>query len=1084
MHLVARDLHRLDAQDEAVDLGQAPGDIVCLSFSDSDLAAIAAAHAARHDAPSLRIANLAQLRHPYSVDLYLDKTVSGARVVLVRCLGGADYWRYGVDELAALCRTKNIALAIVPGDGRADERLDRASTLPADDLALIWRFFDEGGRENFDSLLGFVDQKLDRRMSRPDQDIKPLSQKAAGQVAAACRLAADEAPRALIVVYRSLYLAADIAPVVALADALAAQNFAVETYFVTSLKDPRVAPVLADAIETFAPDVVINTTAFSARDEAGGLLDRAGCAVVQASFATIAREAWHAAPRGFGAIDLAMNVVLPEVDGRLIAPPISFKAPSPDGMRMVHARHDDGIAAVVALAQGWASLRRKAHTTRRTALVLSDYPLKGGREGYAVGLDTPASVAVLAKTLRDSGYSVGALPVGRALIDALASSRVAIPLEDYRHWLAGMPQDFAQSIDDAWGTPEEDPACADGALRLRAILADNLLVAFQPERGTCGDRRTDYHDTALPPRHAFVAFYLWLREEWRADAIVHLGTHGTLEWLPGKSVALSRACAPQALIAGTPFIYPFIVNDPGEAAQARRRLAAVTVGHMTPPLGAVVFGEAEREIEALLDEYSSAAGLDPRRAALVADAIFARASEAGLAAESGIDAAMPREMALTKLDAWLCDIKDLRLGDGLHVFGHDAPGEIAGLLAALDGRFVEPGPAGAPSRARQDVLPTGRNLYGIDPRAVPTRTAHAIGQQTATAVLTRYVQDEGDWPRALMVDLWGSSTMRTGGEDFAQALALMGVRPLWDDSSARVAGFEVVPSAELGRARVDVTLRISGLFRDVFPGLIELFDQAANAVAARDEEDDINPLAAARRAKGALGARIFGAAPGAYGTGIADHIALDATITREELGEAWLDAQAHAFTMRATVHDRAALVERVRACDALVHVQDMAETDILAGAAYAEEEGGFVAAVEALDGHARAYHVDATRDGVAKVRTIAQEVARVARGKFAGGFWIAGLMRHGHRGGAEIAETVSNLAAFAITSGCVADATFDLAFASTLGDDAVRAFLEQENPAAARSIASDFASMRERGHWTCRRNSVAVLLADVTQAAA
>ncbi len=1078
MHLVARDLHRLDAQDDAIDLAQPRGDIVCLSFSDSDLAAISAAHAKRHDAPSLRLANLAQLKHPYSIDLYLEKTLAHARFVLVRCLGGADYWSYGLDEVTALCRAKAIPLAVLPGDACADARLDRASTLPSDDLLLLWRFLDEGGPDNIGNLLGWIEARLGHEVAWS----APVAVPVAGRVEEACRTGFRNAHHALIVVYRSLWLAADIAPAIALADALAHESFAVETLFVTSLKDPRVADIVAEISATFTPDVILNTTAFSARDGGGGILDHADCAVIQAPFATLPREAWDASPRGFGAIDLAMNVVLPEIDGRIIGPPISFKSPSNDGARASHAPHDDGIASVVALAKGWSRLRRAKPAERKLALILSDYPLKGGREGYAVGLDSLASIDAIVAALREAGYDIGDLPSGRALIASLSTADIAVTLDEYMRWRDALPPAFNDCIDAAWGAPHDDPSCVDGALHLRVVVVGNMLVGFQPDRGAGGDRRDSYHDAALPPRHAYVVFYLWLQQTWRADAIVHLGTHGTLEWLPGKSVALSSACAPLALTGGIPVIYPFIVNDPGEAAQARRRIGAVTVGHMTPPLDAVSIGNAECEIEALLDEYSAASGLDPRRAAIIADAIFSRATESGLAAESGITPTTSREESLQKLDAWLCDIKDLRLGDGLHVFGRDASGEINGLLAALDGRFVEPGPAGAPSRARQDVLPTGRNLFGIDPRAVPSRTAFTIGTRTADAVLTRFVQDEGDWPRALMIDLWGSSTMRTGGEDFAQALVLMGVRPVWDAASSRVGGFEITPHAELGRPRVDVTLRISGLFRDTFPALIDLFDQAVQAVGALDEGDDVNPLAAARRS-GDKTVRIFGAAPGSYGTGIANRISADPKIARCVLGETWFDSQAHGFSKRTSAADREGLASRVAAVDALVHTQDMAETDVLMGAAFAEEEGGFAAAKAALGQDARVYHVDATREDAAKVRTIAEEVARVARGKFGHGKWIAGLMRHGHRGAGEIAETVGNLAAFAITADCVADATFDLVFDGTLGDDVVRAFLERENPAAAASISHDLANMRDRGLWTCRRNSVAAQLDGVKVAA-
>jgi cobaltochelatase CobN len=1078
MHLLVRDQHRLDAQDEAVDLEQTPGDIVFLSFSDSDLGAMAAAHEAR-PARSLRLASLARLRHPFSVDLYIEKTVAQARFVVVRCLGGADYWRYGIEELAALCRAKNIALAVVPGDARADERLDRASTLPVEDLRLIWRFLDEGGIGNVGEFLRFIDARL----AGDGEWREPKTVPAAGRCAIACRANDSDAPRALIVLYRSLFLAGDIAPAIALADGLEQAGFAVEALFVTSLKDARVVETVAQTIDLFRSDVILNTTAFSAREGEGGtILDRADVPVIQASFATVSREAWEQSARGLGAIDLAMNVVMPEVDGRIIGPVISFKADQARDntrqfSRAMHRPHEDGIGAAIALAEGWTRLRRRSRDMRRLALVMSDYPQKGGREGYAVGLDSLASVSVIADALRDAGYAVDDVRQGRALIETMTRSDMRLPLADYRALFATLPQGFAHSVISAWGDAAEDPACVDGGFVLPAFEAGNLIVALQPDRGARHERQALYHDPAMPPRHAYVVFYLWLRARKCVDAMIHLGTHGTLEWLPGKSVALSRACAPATLVGGLPVVYPFIVNDPGEAAQARRRIAAVTIGHMTPPLRETAGGDAVVEIESLLDEYAQAAGLDPRRADLIADVILERAAASGLAMESGIDGATTRDNALVKLDAWLCGIKELRLGDGLHVLGHNAPGEIVNLLAALDGRFVPPGPAGAPSRARQDVLPTGRNLYGIDPRAVPTRTAQAIGARAAAAVVERFLQDEGDWPRALMIDLWGSSTMRTGGEDFAQALVLLGVRPVWDDASSRVSGFEIMSAAELGRPRVDVTLRISGLFRDVFPGLIALFDQAVEAVAALDEDDGTNPLATARRASPAgQGARIFGAAPGAYGAGLADGLAADRSISREKLGDLYLDAASHAFSARHSERDRDGFASRVKASEALVHTQDMAETDILAGHAFAEDEGGFAAAAAMLGVAPRLYHVDATRAETTNVRSLAEEVARVLRGKFGDSRWLEALMRHGHRGASEIAESIANMALFAVSAECVADASIDLAFDATLGDEAVRTFLERENPDACRAIRADFAMLRARGLWTSRRNSVTLIL--------
>jgi cobaltochelatase CobN len=1097
VHLLARQIGTLDETALAVDLEQTPAECVFLSFSDSDLAMVAAVYAAMPaEGPSLRLANLGDLKHPFSVDLYLEKVVAHARFVIVRLLGGADYWRYGVDELAAAARMRGFDLAIVPGDAGEDARLDAASSLCAADLSRVTRWFQEGGPENIRSLFGFVSTRVGR--SLPWRE--PISIPSAGRYEAGCRASGINAPRAMILLYRSVFLAADTAPIDALAEALAARGFAVESIFVTSLKDAAAAKVVASALERYHSDIVLNTTAFSARlDNGASVLDRADAPVLQVALATASREAWLASRRGLSAADLAMNVVLPEIDGRIITRAISFKEASPrsDALEFSCLRHKpeaSRIDYVADLASAWVRLRRKTPSERRLGLVLSDYPAKGGRVGYAVGLDTPGSVGTIARELRNAGYEIGPFPAGDVLMRALASDGAVteLSLASYRQHFATLPQAFTGPVDAAWGDPADDEDISEGAFRLRILCAGNLIMAVQPDRGRRDDRKAYYHDANLPPRHSYIAFYIWLREIARVDALIHLGTHGTLEWLPGKAVTLCEDCAPEAVLGPLPVIYPFIVNDPGEAAQAKRRIAAVTIGHMTPPLrDAGLHGEA-CDLEALLDEYAQAQELDPRRARKLADAIIVGARESGLAGESGLSDFDDVPAALTRLDAWICDLKEMRVGDGLHVFGQiDADaysdslaagnalatcgrGEIDGLLAALDGRFVLPGPAGAPSRGRLDVMPTGRNLYSIDPRAVPTRTSWEIGQQAARAFVARYMQEHGDYPRRIVLDLWGSATMRTGGDDLAQAFALIGVRPVWDHASARVSGFEVEPAAMLERPRVDVTLRISGLFRDVFPAQIALFDAAVRAVAALHEDADVNPLAAERES---TPLRVFGAAPGAYGIDFADIIGANAWTNRADLGRHYLEASGTAYVGHAEGEDAsAAFAERVRTADALLHVQDVAEIDVLSGDAFAEHEGGFFAAAEALGNAPALYHADATRPDRTVVRGLGEEVARVVRGRAANPRWIEGQMRHGYRGAAEIAEAAANLLVFAATTKVVQSHQFDLIYDATLGNEAVSAFLHNCNPEAARALARTFEIARERGFWLTRRNSIAMQL--------
>ncbi|HLJ72606.1 MAG TPA: cobaltochelatase subunit CobN [Roseiarcus sp.] len=1109
MHLLRTTTRLIEEAEAAVDLGQSPGDIVFLSFSDSDLGVVAAALENETPAsPRARLASLAMLRHPYSVDLYIDKVAAKARFVLVRLLGGLDYWRYGALELAAAARRGGFDLAIVPGDGRPDPRLAELSTLAAEETEAIWRAFEAGGLGNIARLFGWIGRRIGGDAAPPPA---PERVPAYGLYAAACRPGTPDQALAAIVFYRAYLLAGDLAPIVALADALAARGARVLAAYAPSLKDAEAAAWLADLLRREQPDVVVNSTAFAARMEREtSPLEAADAPIIQAIHAGASRAAWARDPRGLVGADLAMNVVLPELDGRIIARTISFKdeAPRSEALqfsRLVHQPEPSRVAFVAELALAWARLRRLPRGERRLACIVSDYPAKAGRAGYAVGLDTPASLAAIAARLKAEGYSIEAIADADEFFRTLAVAPLneQFALADYEAEFARLPPAFRESVAAAWGEPERDLDCRDGGFHFRVAQLGAMIVALQPDRGGRAARKSEYHDPRLPPRHGYVAFYLWLRRQ-RIDAMIQLGAHGTLEWLPGKAVALSEDCAPEALLGPTPLIYPFIVNNPGEAAQAKRRAGAVIVSHLTPPLAEAGASGPLLEFESLFDEYAAAQQMDAKRAALLAKTILERAAETGLAAESGAAADASDEDRLARLDAWLCDIKEMRIADGLHIFGSAPSGdvlagaeaddaararlaacpesEMAGLLAALDGRFVPPGAAGAPGRGRLDVLPTGRNLFTIDPRTIPTRTAWTIGQRAAEALVARHLQDHGDWPRRLVVDLWGSATMRTGGEELAQIFAYLGATPVWDHGSGRVTGFTILPSAALPRPRIDVTLRLSGLFRDVFPAQIALLEQLIGAVAGLDEPAEFNPLAAAR-AMGESPLRLFGPAPGAYGAEIGRLLADDPDADVQTLAEAYLTASGYALGA-ADREARDLFRARVAEADVYVHIQDLPGQDALEASAFFEHEGGFAAAAKSLGGKASLYHLDATRSERPAVRTLREEIARAVRGRAANPRWIAGQMRHGYRGGGEIAETVDNLYGFAVSSGAVTPQLFDLVFEATLGDDAVAAFLAEANPQAARAIAARFDQALRRGLWTCRRNSTAMRLAAFLERAA
>ena len=1109
MHLLATTSTSLDEIVEAVDLGQSPGEIVVLSFADSDLAGVAAAwEAERAVLPSVRLAHLRDLRHPMSVDLWIDRVAAHAKVIVVRLLGGLDWWKYGIERLSVLARERGIKLAVLPGEDRDDARLAAASTLPPAELETLLGFFREGGRENLRALLRTLARHAGRALAaRKPRPVPRFAGYLPGEGAVELsHLAASLAPRRAIVpiiFYRAMLLAADTAPIDALCGALSARGLSPAPLVVSSLKEREAVEFLRRTFAEFGPAVIVTMTAFAAGGNIGEPtpLDEAGVPVLQVVSATTMRAAWRDSVRGLGAADLAMHVVLPELDGRILAGAIAFKDPlTPhEGLAftaLASRPEADRVGMVADRIAALVRLRAVPRGERQLAVLMPDYPGAPGRTGYAVGLDVPASVIALLDDLAAAGYSVsGAPPSPRHLLDALAAGceEATLSVEHYETLLESVPNAAVARLREAWGEPADDPDMRDGRFRFRAQMFGKVLVALPPDRGRTAERRADYHDPLRPPRHALVAFGLWLQHVAKVDALVHMGAHGALEWLPGKAVALTAECFPEIVTGALPVIYPFIVSNPGEAAQAKRRLAGVTIGHLPPPLVDGGLSGDARELERLIDEYAQADGLDRRRRERLAALIVETAQRTGLAREAGIaDTAAPDD-ALRCIDAWLCDLKDLAIKDGLHVYGRasaesddpawqqSAQAESAALLSALDGSRVAPGPAGSPTRGRRDVLPTGRNLFTADPRTLPTPTAMDLGRRAADEVVRAHLQTHGEFLRAVVIDLWGSATLRTGGEEIAQGFALMGCRPIWESASGRVTGVEVLPTAAMGRARVDVTWRISGLFRDLFPAQIALIDAAVQAVAARDEGDEENPLAAARRAGEIGGAsrfdRIFGNAPGTYGAGVEDLLGRDSDA--QSVGAAYLAAASHAYSGAGGKGEAApgAFAQRVAASDLLVHPSDDPGRDLLEGAEDAAFVGGFAAAAKILGRPVDLVMLDLTDPQRPRARSLATALARIVRARAINPRFIAGQMRHGPRGAAELAETVDRLAAFAQVTDAVASELFDLLHDAYVADLDVRDFLLQENPQAAAAIAERLEAMRRQGLWHPRRNDVDIGLA-------
>ena len=1090
MHVLFVERHDLEETEIPTDLDQSAADLVVLSFSDSDLGAFAEGwhrgYIAQGDNfPTLRLANLAALKHPVSVDTYIEKTLSAAKGILIRLIGGIPYWSYGLQQVEKLARKNKIAFAVIPADGRDDPQLDAMSTLPVSTLRRLQHLCENGGMVAAQAALAQLALAAGL-YAAPVPGIKQIGSVGAWtpELQNCCPLTARgpdyDKPLVIVSFYRSYITAADLKPVAALFTALREKDFSVMGLFAPSLKAPGAAGWLAGQIRHYKPVCIVNATSFSGKGASGtSPLDAGQVPVFQVALSTASRSAWVEGDRGLSPADMAMHVVLPEVDGRLFAGIASFKeAGNLDNLlefsRMIHQPDMSRINAVADKISRWHKLQTIPLAAQTPALILSTYPGRPWQIAHAVGLDALASAKAI---LQDLGHLDGELDL--PLEDSLRSQRLFWPVAEYQAALKRLPASMRRDLQAIWGDVKTDPLVQDTMFVFPALRIGQALVALPPERGIRTDRDADYHDISHVPCHGYVAFYLWLQTGIHADAVIHIGAHGTLEWLPGKAVALSATCWPEVLTGHLPVIYPFIINDPGEAAQAKRRIGALTLGHIPPPLRASATPAKFSYLESLLDEFSNADGLDPKRRDRLKDVIRAEAEALGIEADLGLDEAISPAEALTRIDRFVCDIKESQFGDGLHVFGRQTNlqtefetqesvlAEQQSIRQALSGLRIEAGPSGSPYRGRKDVLPSGRNLFATDPLSVPTRAAHAQGVRLAEEFIRRYLQDHGDWPSGVIVDLWGSATMRTAGEEFAMALHLLGVRPVWKEGTERVSGFEILPLPLLDRPRIDVTLRVSGLFRDVFPSLSGLYQQAVEALAERPETPDWNPYMASSET-----ARIYGPAPGSYGLGMGAAAEQFSDAGRQAAADAWLEASSYALNAEGSFQDKQGIQNRVAQADSFIHLQDLPETDLLLSADYAAHEAGFAAAKAVVGGQAALYHIDNTNPDTPAARSLSEEIARVVYARASNSGWLAGMQRHGFRGAAEIAATLMHMAAFANLAGVVGPQLFDSYHDATLGDEAIVQFMATHNPDALAAMRDCFRQLYEAGLWQTRRNSI------------
>ncbi len=1218
-----------------ISIEQNPGSICLLTPADTEVQTLAASISSLPaNFPTIRVVNLLQLQQQLSIDNYTEKVLSLAKVIILRLLGGRSYWSYGLEVVKAIVEVNNIALFVLPGDDRPDPYLFSHCNVSLSAVNSLWQYFIEGGVDNLANGLKFVaDLKFKTAYNPPPpQRIPKIGIYQPNNL----KIKKNKINKSLnfqvgLLFYRAHYLAGNLRAIDALCQALEDRNLKTIPIFISSLRDKEVQNKLSSFLsvsfsqentevatqllqnkENTQIEILIDTTSFSVAKisnfETVSLWQKLNVPILQAISSSSSLEYWESSYAGLTPRDVAMNVALPEVDGRIITRAISFKSVANWNEALetdivVYQPKSDRISFVSDLAANWVKLRQTPPQHRKIALILANYPNKDGRIANGVGLDTPASCLEILRALQQNGYLTDGIPANSDELIKLLTAGITNDLEvreqrsirqylskkDYQTYFATLPEKIQQQICDRWGNVPTEQIAIPG------IQLGNIFIGIQPSRGYDRDPSLNYHAPDLEPTHDYLAYYYWLRQVFKVSAIVHLGKHGNLEWLPGKSLALSAECYPEIALGSIPNLYPFIVNDPGEGSQAKRRSSAAIIDHLTPPMTrAEIYGDLAK-LETLIDEYYEAQTLDPSRLKPIGDRITKLIEQTNLDLDLGIKSELDNNSLaqfLTIADGYLCELKEAQIRDGLHIFGQcpqnkqfrdliisiarfpsldrlgltkaiakdfnldfnpltadpttvitpnlestrfkncrnfgDAiatieqiaaetiddllqnrpiqiPGtetakelkyiqnqlipalqnterEITNLLKGLNGEYVPSGPSGAPTRGRADVLPTGRNFYSVDIRAIPTETAWDIGRKAAEVVIERYTQENGEYPQTLAISVWGTSTMRTGGDDIAQVLALLGVQPVWDGLSRRVVDFEILPVSVLGRPRVDVTLRISGFFRDSFPNLIDLVYNAIASVSDLDEPEAINPLAArvkcdrefwqkqgldSEKAKIRATHRIFGSKPGAYGAGLQGLIEAQNWSDDRDLARAYINWSSYAYTADGK-GDAApeAFTKRLQELQIVLHNQDNREHDLLDSDDYYQFQGGLTAAVRALTGkNPTTYFGDNSIPANPRVRQLKEEIARVYRSRVVNPKWIDGVMRHGYKGAFEMAATLDYLFAYDATARCVEDFMYRGVADAYIFDNRVQDFIKEKNPWVLRDMAERLLEASQRGLW-------------------
>jgi cobaltochelatase CobN len=1281
---------------------QAQNGMVFLSHADTDLLTLhRAIQSLPEEFPRTLGINLMAVKSEAHMSQLLEREIAGARVIILRILGRPSSIP-GFSELVQRAKKQEQHLIIVSGTGDFNPEYAAVSTVSPDILQNTLNYLDAGGHINMASLLYFLSDHLlmtgfgaDAPLILPQHGIYHPDLPENADMDDWKRQHNPSLPTIGITFYRAHYIAGNTSFIDALIRSLEEQELNVMPVFTSSLKALQPDSILPSAFQFFTAndeviiDVLINTVSFAMQDanlaDAGeSILNKLNIPIVQAITSGMGRGAWESSARGLNPLDTAMNVAIPEFDGRIITVPISFKEKGREasGYEFI----EDRIARVTGLAKRFSRLKRIPNQHKKIAFIFTNSSSKASQVGNAVGLDAPASLMVILEAMQAEGYRIPELPqsgtqlihdlIHRCSYDEsylttaqLEQAVGRVPFDKYASWFKELPAVLQQKMEKQWGAAPGKSYVHDGHISFAGIELGNVIVALQPPRGYGMDPDAIYHQPDLAPTHHYHAFYRWLRTEWAADAIVHVGKHGTLEWLPGKSIGLSENCFPDAFLADIPLFYPFIINDPGEGAQAKRRAHAVVVDHLTPAMtSADSYGELAL-LTQLVDEYYQVETLDPSKLPLLQQQIWMLIKQTNL--DTDLAAMLKRDHGdhvhewddemtpegvpvsiaemdgkdiahlIEDIDGYLCELGAAQIRNGLHTLGMapadtaltdmlqsltrlanigvpalpaeiaklfnfdlydllDQKGgrianidarfialagrplvtasdavevidelaqhlltmlhkyhykkdlidqviketfriqmpsnlavplnlaafsaldtaenpaigickvlqyicesllpnlghtydEVSNLLSGLSGGYIPAGPSGAPTRGMAHILPTGRNFYSVDPRALPSQAAWKVGQQLATEVLDRHMKEKGYYPKSVAISIWGTSAMRTQGDDVAEILALLGVRPVWQPESRRVVGLELISIAEMGRPRIDVTTRISGFFRDAFPHLVDLIDDAVQLSLAADEPDEdnyikshytaeLNELIASgdmsvEDAEQKASYRIFGSPPGGYGAGILELIQERNWGSDHDFATAYINWGGYAYGKSTNgVDARNEFKKLLSGVEVALHNQDNREHDIFDSDDYLQFHGGMIASIRSLTGkQPRSYFGDTQNPDRAAVRDLKEEVLRVFRSRVINPKWLESIKRHGYKGGLELTTTVDYLFGYDATAKVVDDWMYDQIAASYALDKDMQHFLGEHNPWAIHAITERLLEAAQREMWNAPADTLDAL---------